>query len=64
MPAYVDLERCDGCGNCVDACPTESISLVEGKASVDPDDCIDCWSCIDACPNDAIEIAEERHATG
>jgi len=63
MPPIVDLEKCDGCESCVDICPTESITIVEGKAHIDPEDCIDCEACIDACPNEAIAMVEEKQVS-
>ena len=57
MAVVVDVEKCTGCGDCVENCPTESIKLENDKAVVD-DDCIECGVCIDECPNDAISMPE------
>ena len=27
MPAVVNVDKCDGCGTCVEACPNEAITL-------------------------------------
>jgi Fe-S-cluster-containing hydrogenase component 2 len=43
----------------VETCPTEVISMVDGKAWVDPEECIDCEACIDACPEEAISMVDE-----
>jgi NAD-dependent dihydropyrimidine dehydrogenase PreA subunit len=59
MPIIIDIEKCDGCGDCVDVCPTESIRLVQDKAHFYPEDCIDCDACVEACPNEAITMIEE-----
>ncbi len=56
MPAKVDKEKCEGCGDCVEACPNSSIEMVENKAQVKQDDCIDCSACVDACPKQAIAM--------
>ncbi len=29
MEPVVDLEKCDGCGTCVDSCPHDAISMSE-----------------------------------
>jgi NAD-dependent dihydropyrimidine dehydrogenase PreA subunit len=50
----VDLEKCTGCGECLDACSVEAISLVEGKAAIDIDTCLSCSACAQACPVGAI----------
>jgi NAD-dependent dihydropyrimidine dehydrogenase PreA subunit len=50
----VDLEKCTGCGECVDACSVEAISLIEGKAAIDADTCLSCGACVQACPAGAI----------
>lgn len=59
MPIIIDFEKCDGCGDCVEVCPTESITLVQDKAHFDPEDCVDCEACVEACPNEAITMVEE-----
>lgn len=60
----VDEEKCQACGDCVDACPQELIALAEenGKKYAmfkgDPDDCIGCYSCESSCEEGAITITE------
>ncbi len=56
MPAKVDKAKCSGCETCVEECPSEAISMVDGKAQVNADSCIDCGVCIDACPDEAISM--------
>ncbi len=55
MPAVVNLDKCDGCGICVEACPNEAITQNE-IVHIDEDECVDCESCVDECPNDAISM--------
>ena len=56
MPANVYKEKCTGCETCIEECPSEAISMDEGKAKVNTDACIDCGVCIDACPEQAINM--------
>ena len=56
MPASVDTEKCTGCESCVGECPSDAISMADGKAVVSEDACIDCGACIDACPVEAISL--------
>lgn len=51
---HIDLKKCRGCGQCLDVCPVEAISLVKGKAVIDQDRCIFCGACMAACPQAAI----------
>jgi ferredoxin len=57
MVAIVDKDLCTGCGQCVDSCPVEAISMNDNDiAVVDPDTCVDCGDCVDICPVDAISM--------
>ena len=55
MKAEVDLEKCTGCGICVDVCPVEAIRLENGKAVVG-EECIGCGACEAECPQAAITM--------
>jgi ferredoxin len=50
----VELEKCTGCGECLEACSVEAISLIAGKAAIDGDTCLCCGACVQACPAGAI----------
>ncbi len=56
MAAVVKFEMCEGCGACVDMCPSGAIELKDGKAVVDTELCADCAACVDTCPTQAIEM--------
>ncbi|MCS7238129.1 MAG: 4Fe-4S binding protein [Thermoguttaceae bacterium] len=56
MPAVVDLNKCSGCGDCRQACPTGAIEIVDGKAKIDESTCADCGACVDVCPTGAISL--------
>ncbi len=58
MPAQVDKEKCNGCGDCVEACPSNSIQMVEEKAEINKDECIDCGACVDACSTQSMKMAD------
>jgi len=50
----VDLKKCTGCGDCLDICPVEAISMDSGKARIDPETCLECEACARVCPVEAI----------
>ncbi|MDX9721165.1 MAG: 4Fe-4S binding protein [Myxococcota bacterium] len=50
----VNEESCTGCEACVDECPAEAISMVDGIAAINADACTECGACIDVCPAEAI----------
>ncbi|MCK4223216.1 4Fe-4S binding protein [Candidatus Bathyarchaeota archaeon] len=55
----VDLEKCNGCGTCVDTCPVEVYEIKDEKAvPVKQEECIVCKACEASCPNGAIEVIE------
>lgn len=50
----IDTELCTGCGSCIDVCPLEAISLIDGKAFIKEDICTNCRMCKNECPVEAI----------
>jgi len=55
---YVDVGRCTGCGECLDACPTGAIALQNQVAAIEESLCMECEVCLDACPAGAILAVE------
>ncbi len=59
MPTFVYMTRCDGCGHCVDICPSDimHIDKVTRRAyNIEPNMCWECYSCVKACPMNAIDV--------
>jgi NAD-dependent dihydropyrimidine dehydrogenase PreA subunit len=54
--AWIDSQRCTGCGACMEVCPTGALYLVDGKAMVDQALCRGCEACVTACPAGAIRL--------
>ena len=58
----IDEGKCDGCGECVNACVEGAIEIIDGKAKlVSEVYCDGLGACIGHCPQDAITI-EQREA--
>ena len=61
----IDINRCKGCGLCVDVCPKNVLDIsdtVNTKGyfptlQARPDDCIFCTTCCIICPDVAITIS-------
>ena len=59
LPAF-DQTKCRGvCPQCVDACPTDAISMDAHGIRIDLGRCLFCTECADACPEGAIRYTAE-----
>ncbi|NOQ45694.1 MAG: 4Fe-4S dicluster domain-containing protein [Desulfobulbaceae bacterium] len=55
----IDKDKCNGDEECVNACPSQVLELVDGKAeAVEPDECLGCETCVEVCPEGAITVTE------
>ena len=61
-PNPVDQKKCVDCGECVDACPSDSIERLTGWGIFVNDTCTECGKCVDACSFDAIAFDRERRS--
>ena len=60
----VDVERCKGCGYCLEACPQAILTLAESFNTmgyhpvecIDPSKCTGCTFCAIMCPDVAITV--------
>ena len=59
---YVDPQRCQGCGQCVDVCPEGAIHLEGDLAVIDPQLCTACERCVGVCPEQAVHVVIEVKA--
>ena len=58
MPTFVYMTRCDGCGHCVDICPSDIMHIdktYRRAYNIEPNMCWECFSCVKACPQNAID---------
>ena len=49
-----DEEKCIHCLTCVDICPVDAVSEIDGKIVIDHKKCWRCGRCISACPSGAL----------
>jgi len=66
MKAYIDVERCKGCGLCIENCPRGAIALTQHMntggyvyAAVETKKCVGCGICYTVCPDGAFSILNE-----
>jgi adenosine phosphosulfate reductase beta subunit len=58
MPTFVYMTRCDGCGQCVDICPSDIMHIdttYRRAFNIEPNMCWECYACVKACPQFAID---------
>jgi uncharacterized Fe-S center protein len=59
----IDLSKCTGCGQCVEACAFKALSLLEEKVVRDEEKCLNCNNCLYLCPEKVFSLppqAKER----
>jgi uncharacterized Fe-S center protein len=61
--ALIDLSKCTGCGECVEACPFKALSLVEEKIVRDDEKCMDCSHCLYLCPEGVYSMPPQAQET-
>lgn len=52
-PVFLDETKCDGCGDCIEICPSSALVLRDGKPQQDPETCSYCSTCLFACESGA-----------
>ena len=52
----INAELCTGCGACVQVCPSETLSLADGRAVVTGGDSMGCGHCEAVCPAGAVSV--------
>ena len=58
MSTFVYMTKCDGCGHCVDICPSDIMHIdktYRRAMNIEPNMCWECYSCVKACPQNAID---------
>jgi uncharacterized protein (DUF362 family)/ferredoxin len=59
----IDRRKCVLCGECIERCPVDAVSLKEGRAVIiDRKKCIHCFCCHEFCPQGAIVM--KKHLLG
>ncbi|MFW5928534.1 MAG: DNA-directed RNA polymerase subunit D, partial [Thermoplasmatota archaeon] len=52
-----DEDKCDQCGECVEACPVDILEINDDKINVtDIEECTLCKSCVDVCDTGGIDV--------
>jgi carbon-monoxide dehydrogenase iron sulfur subunit len=53
-----EVEYCDNCQKCVEACPSEALHLQDGYLAIDSDLWTQCGLCVEECPRGVIKDLE------
>jgi Nitroreductase len=53
----IERESCIGCGQCVNDCPVDNLTIRDGKAEVRKE-CLRCGHCVAICPTASVRIPE------
>ncbi|HEY5958679.1 MAG TPA: 4Fe-4S dicluster domain-containing protein [Polyangiaceae bacterium] len=56
MSVKSDPTKCNGCGDCVDACPSDALKVENEKIKVNENECSDCGACVDTSEKGALSL--------
>ncbi|UCG27206.1 MAG: 4Fe-4S binding protein [Bacteroidales bacterium] len=59
--AYTDLEICNACGDCIEACTFDARKIINNRLRSAIDDCYGCGICVSVCPENAITMELRRN---
>ncbi len=62
VSTVINKEKCTGCGLCLDVCPSDTLSLINGKAAVTGRESLGCGHCEAVCPTGAIKVTANDEA--
>lgn len=60
--AYHDPVICSGCGDCLERCQMEALTMGDGVAILDIMKCIGCGLCVSTCPTGALTLQRKPEA--
>ena len=58
-----DKGECTGCGECVEICPVDALTMDNDYPTVDEEWCIGCGVCATVCPTDSVKIEKRQDRT-
>jgi len=56
-----DIDTCSGCGDCIERCQVDALSLVEEVISVNENMCFGCGNCVSVCPTESLIMIRRRN---
>ena len=59
----IDEASCTGCGDCLERCSMEALSVVDEIIRVNKDHCIGCGNCVSACLTETLSMVRRSHVT-
>ena len=61
---FFDVEKCTGCGQCVEACPEGAIQIIRDKSKTKREKCQGHGDCVEICPYDARSLMGRNTTAG